>query len=237
MRQLDIVLPCYNPIPNWAENVVRQIKNISQLLPQTQIFLCLVNDGSTQGVLPADLHILKSSLKNFHYLSYSPNQGKGYALRQGVEWASHEICIFTDVDFPYEVESFLGVYEALVVNGYDIVAGVRDDSYYKDMTGPRGSLSKLLKFLNSQVFQLPINDTQCGIKGFNQKGRKVFLQTKINRYLFDLEFIFLSAKDLTLKFKAVSVMLRPGISFRKFNTRILLTESRSFIKLFLSSYL
>lgn len=237
MRQLAIVLPCYNPLSNWAENIVQQINNLNWLLSGTEIFVYLVNDGSTQGIHLADLELLTASLKNFHYIGYASNQGKGQALRQGVELANQEICIFTDVDFPYEMDSFLKIYEYLISEEYDIVAGVRDKSYYQEMRGARAPLSKILKILNSKIFRLPINDTQCGLKGFNRRGRQIFLRTVIKRYLFDLEFIFMAAKDLSIKFKAVPVTLRPGISFRKFDTKILITESTSFLKLFLQEHL
>ena len=237
MRQLDIVLPCYNPLQNWAEAIIVNINNLKLLLSDTEIFIYLVNDGSTQGIQSADIDLLRASIKNFNYLFFADNQGKGFALRKGIEATKHAICIYTDVDFPYKIESMAAVYKALIEEENDIDAGIRDDTYNQEVTGTRAPLSKLLKFINSKVFHLPINDTQCGIKGFNQKGRKIFLQTIIKRYLFDLEFVYLAAKDPLINFKAVPVTFRPGIFFRKFNTRIILTEVTSFIKLLLHEYL
>jgi hypothetical protein len=83
---------------------------------------------------------------------------------------------------------------------------------------------------------MKITDTQCGIKGFNKLGRAVFLQTTIDRYLFDLEFIFLASQKKELRLKPVEVHLKPNILFRAMDYRILLTEGKNFFKVLLKSF-
>ena len=68
----------------------------------------------------------------------------------------------------------------------------------------------------------------------NQKGKDIFLQTSIDRYLFDLEFIFLSARN-KLNIKTVEVELRPEIVLSKMNWKILLQEFGNFLKIFAKS--
>ncbi|WP_051360007.1 glycosyltransferase family 2 protein [Adhaeribacter aquaticus] len=237
MRQLDIIVPCYNPLPNWAETIIVYLNNLKKLLSFTELHLYLVNDGSSQGINSSDLALLKASLDNFTYISLPKNMGKGYALRKGVELANHDFFIYTDVDFPYLEESFIQVYNALLEDKNDVVVGIRDENYYLEMTGFRAVLSKLLKLINNKLFQLPINDTQCGIKGFNRNGRDIFLKTVIPRYLFDLEYIFLATHGSNIKLTSVPVKLRAGVTFRKFDLKILFTEGSSFIKFVISSFL
>ena len=82
-----------------------------------------------------------------------------------------------------------------------------------------------------RFLRIPTDDTQCGLKGFNAKGKEVFLQTSIDRYLFDLEFVFLSArKKLTLK--KVVVELRPGIELSYMRWGVLMQEFGNFLKIF-----
>ncbi|QMU26824.1 glycosyltransferase family 2 protein [Adhaeribacter radiodurans] len=234
MPQLDLILPCYNPSVGWKENIIHTIYLLKQSLPDTEIFIILVNDGSISGVKPGDLDLLKQTLPNFTFISYHQNQGKGYALRRGVQEAKHDLCIYTDVDFPYSIKSFIQLYNALISPENDIVVGVRDKYYYSSLTQNRTIISKFLQVLNQYFLNLPVTDTQCGLKGFNKKGRQVFLRTKINRYLFDLEFIFLAAQNPDVKLLPVLVQLQSGTIFQKMGWRILTMEVISLLKLTLA---
>src|SRR5690348_4857932 len=111
---VDIVLPCYNPPAGWATNLVRSVARLQELLPNLQPQVLVVNDGSARGVSAEDLALLREKLPGFEYLTYAPNRGKGFALRYGIEHARHELCLFTDIDFPYEETSVVAVLEALV---------------------------------------------------------------------------------------------------------------------------
>ena len=195
------------------------------------MFVLLVNDGSVLEAKPEDFYFLKQVLPNFTCISYQENQGKGYALRRGIEETKHTFCIYTDVDFPYSIPSFIKLYEALVKEENDIVVGVRDENYYVQLARGRTYISKFVKLLNQIIWQLPVTDTQCGLKGFNRKGREIFLRTQINRYLFDLEFIFLAAKISRIRLGSVPVQLRPGVIFRKLDGKILITEAISLLKI------
>ncbi|KAA5548621.1 glycosyltransferase family 2 protein [Adhaeribacter rhizoryzae] len=232
-HQLDIVLPCYNPGKNWVATVIASLTYLQQCLPDTELFIYLVNDGSTTGITPTDIDQLRQSLKNFTYLAYTPNQGKGHALRTGVAAAGHQYCIYTDIDFPYYEKDFLQIYQALRSGQADLVAGVRDKAYYSNIPDVRSRVSKLFRFVLTKTIKLPLYDTQCGLKGFNQRGRELFLKTVTKRYLFDFEFILLAAKA-HLSVSSVQVTLKPNITFGALSFRILATESISYLKLMLS---
>ena len=133
------------------------------------------------------------------------------------------------------MNSFLAVYESLK-NGSDVAIGVRDENYYDNVPKVRILISKTLKWLIRNFLRLPVSDTQCGLKGFNQNGKAIFLKTTIDRYLFDLEFVFITAKVKTLSLIPVIVELRPGIIFSNMNFKILAQEGRSFFKIFVKSF-
>ncbi|HSI91374.1 MAG TPA: glycosyltransferase family 2 protein, partial [Adhaeribacter sp.] len=196
----------------------------------------VVNDGSQRGVEQADLDLLKQELPRFTYIHYTPNQGKGYALRQGVAKSASPVCIYTDIDFPYTEESFVRIYQELVSDRADIVVGIRDEEYYASVPPTRVRISKTLRFFAKKMLSLPVNDTQAGLKGFNRKGRNAFLNTTIDRYLFDLEFLFEANKRKDLRIKGLKVTLKPGIVFSKMNSKILLEEGYSFAKIFMKRF-
>jgi glycosyltransferase involved in cell wall biosynthesis len=229
VHTLDLVLPCYNPAEGWATSIISHVEALQQLLPDTILFIYLVNDGSTQGVEPENIALLQHTLVNFTYLDYPRNRGKGYALRLGTNASQHLFCIYTDIDFPYSPESLVQVYRALLEQKADIAVGVRKENYYQQVPGIRAGISKLLKYFNKRILRLPVADTQCGLKGFNRQGRQMFLNTTTNRYLFDLEFMLLASRSPGLQLIPVQVQLRPGIIFRKMHLGLLLAEGKSLL--------
>lgn len=228
----SIILPCYNPQDRWAENVVDNYRSIATHI-EGDVEVVLINDGSLDGLVPDDIVYLKEELPHFQYLSYNNNKGKGYALREGVKTALGDVFVYTDVDFPYNTESFLQVYNALS-KGVDVAAGVKNDEYYDKVPQVRRVISKLLRTMTKTFFRLAISDTQCGLKGFNLKGRSVFLKTSIDRYLFDLEFIMIAGRK-KLDIQPVKVQLKDTTEFRTLNYKQLLPEVYNFMKLLFRS--
>ena len=230
-----LVLPCYNPPTGWAANIVASLGRLRALLPPaTSVHLYLVNDG-TASVREEDLALLRAQVPQFTYLAYPENHGKGYALRTGVQRVQEELCLFTDIDFPYEEASVAAVLEGLRLGTGDVVVGVRDEAYYAHVPQGRVFISKVLRRINRLLLGLAVSDTQCGLKGFNRRGREVFLHGQIDRYLFDLEFIFLASRPgAGLRVVPVPVRLKPGIVFSRMSPRILLAESGSFLKILLA---
>jgi glycosyltransferase involved in cell wall biosynthesis len=192
-------------------------------LPSVDVKIILVNDGSTSGISKNQINWLQGEIPALQYLLSEPNKGKGDALRKGVEISKSDHIIVTDVDFPYQLDSLVRVYHELI-NGSNVVLGYRKNDYYKNTPPLRTSISKWFRKFLKRIFQLKTTDTQCGLKGFDKTGREFFLQTTINRFLFDLEFVLLISKDKTLKVNSVDVQLKEGIVFSRMKFGILITE-------------
>ena len=228
MSFLSIVLPVYKPPENWEQQVIEACQTITKAIGSAPEII-IVRDGG-HPFLETSLLKLEQELPGCHCIGYEQNQGKGAALRFGIENAKGEKIIYTDIDFPYTHESFLKVWEALKQN--DIVIGVKDAGYYQHVPKARVFISKTLRKLIGLLLHIPITDTQCGLKGFNQEGRRIFLQTTINRYLCDLEFVYLCFKHRgKLNITSTAITLRPDVAFRKMNPRILLTELSNFLSI------
>lgn len=222
MKSLSIVLPCYNPAAGWEKHLLDAYAIIREKIPQ-EIEVIVVNDGSTQPPAEAIIDKIKKEIPHFIYTGYEVNRGKGAALRYGVEKASGDKIIYTDIDFPYESDSFLKIWE--ILDNQDIVVGIKNDHYYDQVPRFRVFISKALRKLIGILFRIPITDTQCGLKGFNQKGKEVFLQTYTDRYLCDLEFIYLAfRKTPKLNIQAQEVQLRPNVVFSTMKPTILVHE-------------
>ena len=231
--KLSLILPVYNPARGWADIVLTKSSELINLYPQLSFETIVVNDGSTtENFLYDKTTLAKSSIK---LLEYMPNKGKGEALRTGVRASSGDLIVYTDIDFPYTIDSVCSVIEELLTQRHDVVLGIKDQTYYDHVPAVRHFISRLFRFFVRLLLRIPTDDTQCGLKGFNQKGKVVFLNTTITRYLFDLEFVFLAARDSSIKIKIQEIKLRPDVQFRKMNLAILKNETWNFLKILMYS--
>lgn len=227
---IDIVLPCYNPAEGWGISVVDKMIELREMLPEVECRLIVVDDGSSTGVNDVNIQTIKGSIPLTKVIRCSENQGKGAALRKGIKSANADYIIYTDVDFPYTLKSLLAIYNDLL-EGFDIVAGIKDDTYYHSVPAGRRFISRFLRGMTRLFLGLKITDTQCGLKGMNAKGRDVFLSTTIDRYLFDLEFIYLASHNKEIQLTARTIQLRDSISFSKMPLKILVQEGFNFVRI------
>jgi len=222
LRSVEIVVPCYNPNETWHLELLdfnNEVKN------NYQLNFIIVNDGSGANSISEKLKFLADEGISINYISYSKNMGKGFALRQGVLASKGEFVVYTDIDFPFTNKSVKDLLDLLVSSGYSVVSGYRNQDYYqKTMSVYRKLLSKTFRFFIENILKMSVTDTQCGLKGFNSVGKRKFLETSINRYLFDFEFIYTSEKDPTIFLKTLRVQLKDGIVFSQMKPRILFQE-------------
>jgi glycosyltransferase involved in cell wall biosynthesis len=232
MTSLDIILPAYNPLPGWEEIVIGRFQSLVKALPDVKIRLFIVNDGSLRLDENRSAGLLKEVIPDLQWISYKENRGKGYALRQGVQKSSAEFVVYTDIDWPYTEESMIGVIRTLTASA-DAVIGKRDENYYTHLPPARRRISRLLRSFNAKLLRLKVDDTQAGLKGFRKNVKDIFLSTTIDRYLFDLEFIYLISAKKEIKVIGYPIALRPGITFSKMNRKILFQEARNFLKIWM----
>ncbi|MGB0369601.1 MAG: glycosyltransferase family 2 protein [Flavobacteriales bacterium] len=230
-KTLDIIVPCFNPRVGWEKLLIDAVLKLKQDLPASALnSIILVNDGSQSGVTDTVVERLLQEIPEAKLIEYPKNRGKGYAVRMGVKSSEADIQIYTDVDFPYVEESIVEFYSFLSSGQADVVVASRGNSYYDSLSTFRRILSKSLRWLNGLLFGLKIKDTQGGLKGFNAAGKEIFVQTRVNRYLFDLEFIQkLSKTQLVLK--PIDVELKPDIVLPSPSLMVLLKELHNFIRL------
>ena len=226
--RLNIIVPCYNPAPGWEQSLVKRFQEFTAVLNRDELKprLVVVNDGSTQQADSDTLGRLRTELPEVEVVSYRENRGKGYALRQGVGSVDGGFYLVTDTDFPYTYESMKKVVEQLLEKG-GIAAGNRDTRYYDNVPPFRRRLSKALRWVLRNVMRQPIDDSQCGLKAFDEEAKDIFVNTGIDRYLFDLEFLMKAKGRVVVT--PVPVELRTGVEFSKVGLGVLATEGRNFL--------
>jgi glycosyltransferase involved in cell wall biosynthesis len=212
------------------EQFMKNIQELDSILPRyLTVQYSVVHDGPADIQTDVFFELAIDLYKDLRFISYHKNKGKGYALRRGVQEAQTPYVITIDFDFPYEKENVLELINCLL-KGNDVVVGKRSARYFNSLPFKRKLISRAYSFMNRLFLELPLFDTQSGIKGFNKEGRSVFLQTTINRFLIDTEFI-LRAHKQNLSIKVINIELRPGIRFSDFGIKVIKTEFVNFIYL------
>jgi dolichyl-phosphate beta-glucosyltransferase len=199
---LSLIIPAYNE-EGRIEACLEAVQSYLNGLEKSYEII-IVDDSSTDRTLDIVKSRADSSIK---VISYSPNRGKGYAVRQGMLASDGEYTAFTDVDLSAPIEQLSKLFDA-IENGYDIAIGSRavkgtiipvHQPLYRELGGK--TLNKII-----QLLAVPgIKDTQCGFKLFKgDAAREIFTKCIIDGWGFDVEVLYL-ARKLGYRIKEVPV--------------------------------
>jgi len=124
-RESEIDVSVIVPMFNEEENVTRTLERLSSALDSTdkKWEIIIVDDGSTDNTkkLVEDYSHLYGGIKLF---SYTPNQGRGKALRVGFQKAQGTIVCTTDADLSYDERHIVKMIKLLEQNqDMDLVIG------------------------------------------------------------------------------------------------------------------
>ncbi|HVI48160.1 MAG TPA: glycosyltransferase [Chitinophaga sp.] len=231
---LDLILPCWNPSGAWVESLVRHYAEVTALMGPVPVQLILVNDGSTRNFTEEQMALLRDVIPGIAIVSYEQNRGKGYAVREGVKQSKYAFQVYTDLDFPFGVEAVKKTYDQLQ-QGIDVVAGERGAAYLKELPRKRRIITRISRMMNRTLLRLKVDDAQAGLKGFNAHGRSVLLNTRVDGFLYDSEFLYHAGKKPHLKIGVISVFCRPGIRFSSFRVKLLMKELRNYVRIITSA--
>ena len=231
---LEIVQPVFNPRDNWVDNYIIRYHELKTIFADITFKIIFVNDGSTINFDDKVIHALQEKIEHVKIISYPENKGKGFAVRTGVKETTAPFVIYTDYDFPYEINCLRKAYDTLKANN-DIVIGIRNKKYYSHLALKRKLVSKACNFLNKIFLKIPHTDTQSGLKGFSEKGKDLMLKTTINQFLFDTEFVCMAYQNKKIKVSTIDVELRDGVKFTRINLKTILLETMNFASILIRS--
>ncbi|MEO8762589.1 MAG: glycosyltransferase, partial [Bacteroidia bacterium] len=196
--------------------------------------IIFVNDGSVKNFDNQIQNYLEEKILHIKIITYTKNKGKGFAVRSGVKETTAPIVLYTDYDFPYEMNCLRKAYEKLKTNS-DVVVGIRNERYYTHLGFKRKLVSKACNFLNKVFLKIPHTDTQSGLKGFSAQGKNLMLKTTINQFLFDTEFVCMAYQNSTILVSTIDVELRDGVKFTQMNLKTILHETINFASILIRS--
>lgn len=189
---LSVVIPAYNE----ERSIESSVRGISDYLSNGQLSyeIIVVDDGSLDKTLKITQK-LADELPAVRVCSYTPNKGKGFAVRTGMLTSQGRRILFTDADGATPIEELPALMSALDA-GNGVAIGSRSapgavrvihQPFYRELGGKALNL-----FI--RLFAVPgITDTQCGFKLFTKEAaRRVFSVCIIDRFSFDVEVLYLA---------------------------------------------
>lgn len=188
---LSIIVPVYNEEKRLTRGIAEILRFIDE---QTfRVELIVVNDGSTDATLKLLKKLKHPSLR---IISYEENQGKGYAVREGMNNAKGDFRLFMDVDLSTpieELQKFLPYFK-----NFDVIIGSRrtkDSAILVHQPFLRERLGSVFTWLSSILLGVRVSDFTCGFKCFSRKAAgKLFSLQCLHGWGFDSEIIFLAHK-------------------------------------------
>ena len=232
--KLAIILPIYNPPENWENKLIYSLNELEKELNSMNYFLVIVNDGSTKQMDDEKIKRIQEHHKNVLYHTYPENKGKGYAVRYGLNETAADFYIYTDFDFPFGYHAIKQTFEILLQSGVNLVIGKRGIEYFSILPFKRRLISKGLRSINYLISGFRIIDTQAGLKGLDNRAKAEFQTTKINSFIFELEFLLKCLRN-KLSYKFIEVIPREDIAFSDFGIKTIRKELANFVKVLSNS--
>lgn len=200
---LSVVVPAYNEGARILQTLER-LREYFEGQPY-RWSVTVVSDGSTDGT-DALARTFAGTTSHFALEAYTPNRGKGYAVRRGMLVADGDLILFTDADLATPIEELEKLFKH--IDRVPIAIGSRPlKESWLERRQPL--YRELLGRLSNKLVQLlgvpGIYDTQCGFKLFRREAaREIFRCVKLDGYGFDFESLMI-ARDLGFEVAEVPI--------------------------------
>jgi glycosyltransferase involved in cell wall biosynthesis len=159
MPSVSIVIPAHNERPT----IERVVQSSAAAIPGAEVIV--VDDGSSDDTYEA------AAGAGARVIRLDPNQGKGAALRRGIQAATGEILVFIDgdgQDSPPEIPLLVGAFEPDV----DLVLGSRFLGNFRPGAITRMNLAgtRFITFLVNRMFGCRVTDPLAGFRAVRRSS-------------------------------------------------------------------
>jgi glycosyltransferase involved in cell wall biosynthesis len=187
--KISIIVPCYNE----EQYISEVLKNINKQRKKYNLEIIVINDGSQDNTDK----ILKKNKKIINkIITKKKNEGKGSAIKTGLNYVTGEYTLIQDADLEYSPQDYEKIFNPIFKYNADVVYGSRFISneprriiYFKNELA-----NKCLTYISNIVSGLNLSDIEVGYKVFRTSILKS-LNLKENSFGFEIETTMKLAKN------------------------------------------
>ncbi|MCX6706184.1 MAG: glycosyltransferase family 2 protein [Candidatus Woesebacteria bacterium] len=188
-RFLSVIVPAYKQ----EKTIKKDLENIEETIKEglgesyDYEIICVV-DGELDKTREEAMKVKSPKVKIF---SYKENKGKGFAVRYGMKQAKGDLISFLDAGMDISPKGIMMLMAHMDWYNADIIVGSKKHPVSR-VNYP--FIRRLLSFgyhLGIKVlFDLPLTDTQSGIKIFKREVvEKILPRLLVKTYAMDIEFL------------------------------------------------
>ena len=186
--KISIIVPCYNE----EEYISEVLKNINKQRKKYNLEIIVINDGSqdnTDKILRKNKKIINK------IITKKKNEGKGSAIKTGLNYVTGEYTLIQDADLEYSPQDYEKLFNPIFEYNADAVYGSRFISneprriiYFKNEIA-----NKFLTYFCNLISGLNLSDVEVGYKLIKTSILKK-LNLKENSFGFEIEVTMKLAK-------------------------------------------
>ena len=193
MMNLSVIIPVFNEIKTIVE-IVQRVQATGRVFE-----ILIVDDGSIDGtrdILPT----LESD--SVRVVLHERNQGKGAAVRTGIQNARGDVLLIQDADLEYDPRDYPALLKPLeegladIVYGSRFMGGARRSTMFWHMVA-----NKLLTLMTNILYNNILTDMETGYKVFRRE-KVIDIPLHARGFEFEPEF---TAKILKRKLRIFEV--------------------------------
>jgi dolichyl-phosphate beta-glucosyltransferase len=189
---LSVIIPAYNEAIRLRSSLERVVAYLDRQPFGSEVLV--VDDGSTD-----DTATIARNYAGEHatvrILRYTPNHGKGRAVKVGMSEADGQLMLLCDADLSTPIEEVEKLIP-FVDEGFDVVIGSRalpESELRIHQPWLRERLGRTFNLLVRVLGVRDFADTQCGFKLFTRRAaREIFPQLITDRWAFDVEALLIA---------------------------------------------
>ncbi len=223
----SLVVPAYNEAHRIGASVREILHYLAAASPESE--LIVVDDGSTDDTSAiVEQAFGEAGALAVRLIRPTPNHGKGFAVRTGLQAATRPVGLFSDADLSTPISEAPKLLEPIFANDVDVAFGSR--ALNRKLIGVRQAWhreqgGRVFNLVVRLATGLPYWDTQCGFKAFHlERFRPILARATSDGFGFDVELLYL-AHQANLRLREVPVRWDHNdgskVSFLRDSTRML----------------
>jgi len=176
-EKLSVIVPAYNERNTIAE-IVRRMRAVELPLAREII---VVDDGSTDGTREVLRQLDDSTLR---VVQHPSNQGKGAAIRTGLEHVTGDLVLIQDADLEYDPDDWPRLLGPVLKGRAVVVYGSRFTGERRNMLFWHWVANRMLSLVANVLYNSTLSDMETGHKLFDTR---VLDRIRLRARSFDFE--------------------------------------------------